>query len=408
MPGLLKKLDLAVPIRSNRRKPEAKKNNKLGLIMISLVLMVTGLWLTKNLGSNAFHFVFSQNNLQSTNDRVNVLLLGMAGGMHQGAFLTDSIIVASYHLKTGKVVLISIPRDLWLNNIRGKINSAYEIGLTSKEYNKNGLKFAEDKIDDILGIPIHYGIRLDFDGFAKAVDLIGGVDVEVPNTLDDYQYPITGKENDLCGYQETEVDLAPDQAKEQNLPSGKNKLLVNNRGKIASGAAVFNCRFEHLHISKGLNHLNGPTALKYVRSRHGLNGEGSDFARSKRQQLVIQAFRNKVLSAQTLLNPQKVGGLLSTLGKSIETDISPENYVDFYDLLKKQKDVTSLVLGDLDEGKSLFINPPPSNYGRAWVLTPPNDDFKIIQDYLKTVLDKQAITITGQQPSSSAVLKGKK
>lgn len=358
-----------------------------------------------NSSSLVFEFAFSKNKLLSNNDRVNVLLLGNAGGRHEGATLTDSIIVASYHLKTNNVLLISLPRDLWIPDANIKVNTLYQTGEDKGE----GLKYTKDHISEILGFPIHYSIRLDFNGFAKAVDLIGGLEVFVPNSFDDINFPIEGKEDELCGYKEEERELNEDQIKQLNLPSpapsdnwllisypinlGKNKVLVDPQGNIATDSATlrFDCRYEHIRFNAGLTSMDGETALKFVRSRQGTSGEGSDFARSRRQQLILQSFRSKVLSLETLANPQKIAGLISTLGDSVETDIPFERFLDFYNLTKRVEDVESIVLGNLGDGKSLFINPPLSDYGGAWVLTPVNNDFSQVQEYIKLKLDEQAI-----------------
>lgn len=399
MDSKLKKLDLQIaPDRGKQRRHEKmlKKIQPL-LIILSLVIAVAFAWSFLHTSSSVFQFAIGGGSaLKSTDDRVNILLLGLAGGKHDGAYLTDSIIVASYHLKSHKVTLISIPRDLWLDSIKNKVNAAYEVGLLGKN-GGNGLKFAEDKIDDILGIPIHYGIRIDFSGFAKAVDLVEGVDVEVPKTFDDYNYPITGKEDDLCGLQEKEIELNDEKIKmidpdgKLNLKAGKQKLLVDLNDKVATQAADFACRFEHIHFDKGVQHLDGETALKFVRSRMGTNGEGSDFARSRRQQLVLQSFRNKVLSLQTLFNVQKISGLISTFGESVETDIEKERFLELMSLLKKQDGSESIVLGDIGNGKSVFETGSPGVYG-AYVLVPPNNDFSNVKEYLKTKLDEAAVT----------------
>lgn len=392
-----------IPLSVNQRGEQRKFLKKLKpfLLIFSLIIIVMIIWSFFNSSNSVFQYVIKSatNPLKSTNDRVNVLLLGNAGGTHDGPELTDSIIVASYHLKSNKVTLISIPRDLWLEEVSGKVNSAYEIGEQRPE---GGLKYAEDKIDDILGIPIHYGVRLDFNGFAKAIDLVDGVDVEVPKTFDDYNYPITGKEDDLCGLKEKEMELSDEQAvflklkpgapnptalPDPDSPKKKYKVLVDDKDKIATEAADFSCRFEHIRYDKGKSRMNGETALKFVRSRMGTNGEGSDFARSRRQQLVLQAFRDKVLSLQTLINPQKITGLLSTFGKSIETDIEKERYLDFYNLVKKQSGASNIVLGDLGGGKSVFVVGVPSKYG-GFVLIPPDEDYNLVKDFVKQKLEE--------------------
>lgn len=381
--------------RSRQRKNLLKKFQPI-LIFATVIILAVFIWSFFSTSSSVFQFAFNRGSvLKSTGDRVNILMLGLAGGNHDGALLTDSIIVASYHLKSHKVTLISIPRDLWLDSIQNKVNAAYEMGLRDRN-GGDGLKFAEDKIDDILGFPIHYGVRVDFSGFSKAIDLFDGIDVEVPKTFDDYNYPITGKEDDLCGLEEREIDLTDEKISQidpegkLNFKSGKQKLIVDPSDKIATVAADFACRFEHIHYDKGLMHMDGETALKFVRSRMGTDGEGSDFARSRRQQLTLGAFRSKVLSLETLFNPQKIGGLINTFGKSFETDIETSRFLDFYGLLKNQDGVDSLVLGDLGNGKSILETGAPGKYG-AYVLIPPNNDFSPVQEFLKKKLDEDAI-----------------
>lgn len=386
----LKKLELHPP-----RPKKVVKKFFLLLFVVAAIVACGIFWFIATSAPSVFHYVFSINQLKSNDNRVNVLLLGNAGGSHAGAHLTDSIIFASYNLKTHKVVLVSIPRDLWVDSTKSKINAVYEIGAKRFPEDKGGLKFAEDKIDDIIGIPLHYGVRLNFSGFAKAIDLVEGIEVEVPKTFDDYNYPIEGKEDDLCGMTEKEIDLTEEELKELtiggnpiNLKAGKNKVIVNLEDKIATSSADFACRFEHIRFEQGLLHMEGTQALKFVRSRMGTNGEGSDFARSRRQQLVLQAFRQKVLSLETLFNIQKITGLVDTFGDTVETDIPVERLLDFYRLVKKVDNVSSLVLGDLGQGKSVLINPPPSDYGGAYVLIPPDGDFSGVKEFLHAELEK--------------------
>jgi anionic cell wall polymer biosynthesis LytR-Cps2A-Psr (LCP) family protein len=141
---------------------------------------------------------------------------------------------------------------------------------------------------------------------------------------------------------------------------------------------------------KGLQHMDGETALEFVRSRHASGVEGSDFARSKRQEKIIKAFKDKVLSAQTILNPAKVITLYETLKSSIDTDIQQTEFDDFIRLAQKMKNakIQSAVLDMGDEQTQrpgLLINPPASSdYNYAWVLTPRtgNGNFTEIQKYI--------------------------
>lgn len=383
----LRKIDLAPEdLKSGSNRGGFFKRFLVVFGVIALIFVISLIWSITTSTSSVFHFSIPKavESIKSTDGRVNVLLLGNGGGLHDGPDLTDSIIVASYNLKLKNVIFFSIPRDLWLDNIKYKINAAYEVGKSGG----SGLSFAQDKIDDVLGLPIHYGVRVDFDGFAKAIDLVGGIDVEVEKTFDDWLYPLNGKEDDLCGLTEAEIELSLDEARALSLTPGKKRVLVRADGKAATISADFACRYEHIHFDKGGAHLDGETALKFVRSRHGTNGEGSDFARSKRQQAVIEAFRKKVLSLPTLINPGKIVELLSTFSKSFETDIPKEKFLDFYNLSKNVTSSKSVVLGDLG-GSSLFINPSPADYGGAWVLVPRDGDFGKIAEFVHSTLLEQ-------------------
>ena len=376
-----------------------KQSASVKIIVLFAVLAIIGYaiwWFFTSSGSSAIDLAFNRNKIEQTEDKVNVLLLGNAGGKHDGATLTDSIILASYNTKTNKATLFSIPRDLWLDNVDAKINTIYQLGKREHE-DGDGLSYAKDKIGEIMGLPIHYGVRLDFNGFAKAVDLVEGVEVEVPKTFDDHVYPIEGKENDLCGLAEKEVEITEDQFKTLKLPAGtptekleggkvKIKTLVGLNDKIATESSDFACRFEHVHFEAGKLKMDGETALKFVRSRQGTNGEGSDFARSRRQQLVLDAFRSKVLSLETLLDPSKLLGLASTFGESFETDIPQDKFLQFYNLSKKLVSTENLVLGDLGKGESLLVVGPPGKYG-AFVMVPKDDNWQAIPDFVKLKLE---------------------
>lgn len=352
----------------------------------------------------SIRFIF-QSGLRQSDNRVNVLLLGNAGGIHEGAELTDTIIVASFNLKTKQVYLISLPRDLWIDDIKGKVNAIYEIGESKGK--GGGLSLGEQTIGNVLGLPVHYGVRVDFSGFTKAVDLLGGVNITVEKSFEDSLYPIEGRENDLCGLEEREMDFSSEEAKKLNIEPGKRKVLVLKDNKIATDSAepdkgfqYFPCRYETISFEAGETHMSGTTALKFVRSRMGTNSEGSDFARSRRQQLVLESFRKKAFSLETFSSPSKVSGLLSTFGQSFETDIPSGDMPHFYNLTKKTEGSRNLVLAtakDL-ETQNLFMHPPTGDFGGAWVLVPNGGNFDKLRQFIKKVLQGEVAV----EASSSA------
>jgi len=247
-----------------------------------------------------------------TDKSLNVLLLGYGGNEHDGGSLTDSITLVNINPESKKFNLISIPRDLWVpiptdwdNTTYGKINSAYAIGLDQTKYpNKKpefrgengGGSLAKYAVGKITGFNIDYFISVDFDRFSEIIDLIGGIEVNVPQTYDDNFYPLKGMENETCGFSEKEI---------ANFHKKYSDFELEKQ---------FTCRYERLHFDKGIVKLNGETALKFVRSRHG----DSDFGRSQRQHAVLEAIGNKVLNLNIL---HSANPLFKTLSGSVKSDL---------------------------------------------------------------------------------------
>ena len=311
---------------------------------------------------------------QAEPTNLNILLLGIGGGSHDGPNLTDTIILANLDGSKNKVTLTSIPRDLWVPDIEGynkKINEAYAKGEVKKK--GGGLTLADAVVEKTTGQSVDYVVRIDFNGFVRAVDLVGGLDIIVDKTLDDSRYPISDKEDDPCGFSEEEIkEFVATESAEQE---------ISNK---------FSCRYKHLYFEKGPQHLDGEQALEFVRSRHGLNGEGSDFARSKRQQKVITAFKDKIFSAQTLINPARIINLYNIVKDSIDTNIKQDEFDDFIRLAQKMREakITSLVIdtGDQINRKPGLLDEAPytEEYNFLSVLIPRvgNGDFSEIHQYI--------------------------
>lgn len=385
------------PLKFRKSKQNNLFKKLLALTLISTLLVLIVLFLiARSSPASYVSRILSNTSLSPADKQVNILLLGIAGGAHAGSNLTDTIIVASYNLKTNELYLFSIPRDLWLPSLKSKANAIYEIGLSDN----NGLGLAKTVMGNVLGIPIHYGLRMDFRGFVQAIDAIDGIEVEVERAFDDYLYPIQGAEDDLCGNTEKEMDFNESDAKKLNIEPGKRTVLITADGSIATdsaeedkGVKYFSCRYEHIKFDKGKTKMAGAVALAFVRSRHGTDGEGSDFKRAKRQQKVLEAVKNKALSLETLANPQKLADLVKVLGKSIDTDISIKDAVEFYKLSKNLDKTSNFILDDSpkkdlpNDRKSLLIHPLASDYGGAYVLVSQDDDFSAIQEYIRKILE---------------------
>lgn len=363
------------PLRSRRRRP-VRSRVKIALLIFVVVLLGIGLVRAGKYIPVLWDLMFKKE-LQFTqaatpDQKINLLLLGVGGGSHDGPDLTDTIIYANIDPNTKVVTLVSLPRDMWVTDLGAKVNTVYTFAEQKEE--ESGLDATKEMVTSILGQPIDYAIKIDFDGFVKAVDMAGGLDIDAENTFDDYEYPVSGMEADPCGLTEDRI--------------------ASLSAEIASGSATpvdaFPCRYEHLHFDRGPQKMDGVTALKYVRSRHGTGKEGSDFARSKRQEKIIAAFKERMLSVDTFLNPVKLVGLMNVLQDSIRTDIKEEEYDDFIKLAKKLEGakIKSAVIdtGDQSEERyGLLENPSISPiYKNQWVLAPRagNGDYSEIQKYV--------------------------
>jgi LCP family protein required for cell wall assembly len=199
--------------------------------------------------------------------QVNILLLGMGGEQNDAPYLTDSIMAVTIDPTTGRVMLLSIPRDLtvrmnlqnpptriWTN----KINAAFEVPYISiiccvaPEFQgrDGGGHAAEHEVGKVTGLTFDRYIGVDFVAFRDMVNALGGVDVCLSSNLDDYYYP------------------------------------DYYNGFIRGG----------IHYRAGCQHLNGEQALQVSRSRHAEQPQQqSDFARAHRQQDVMQAIKKKAI-----------------------------------------------------------------------------------------------------------------
>lgn len=280
--------------------------------------------------------------------RVNILLMGKGGPGHAGADLTDTLIVASIDPINKEAALVSVPRDLWVmvpGRGSGKINAVYanakNRALTESQDQEKaeraGVNALQDVISQVLGIPIHYYGMIDFEGFKQAVDIVGGVDIDVP----------------------------PELAVEEQLwdsTTGKNY---------------------YLKVPPGPQHFDSTKALYFTRSRKSsLRG---DFSRSERQRLFIQALAKKVLSAGTYTNPIKVSQLMSAFGDHLSTDLTVKNALRLMEIANGM---------DMSKVASIGLADPPNNFVRTDTVgdqsvvrpTAGFGDYSEIQNYIRSVL----------------------
>jgi polyisoprenyl-teichoic acid--peptidoglycan teichoic acid transferase len=275
--------------------------------------------------------------------RINILLLGLGGDNRPGKNLTDTIMIMSVDTKAKKVALLSLPRDLYVSlpnsNYSAKINSIYQYGLQNNE-DADAIK---KTVEDVTNLTVHYFVILDFEGFDKIINDIGGINVNVERDIYDPRYP------------------GP------------------------------NYSYETFEIKKGFAHLDGATALKYARERH--NDPEGDFGRAKRQQQVIQAVKNRVFSLQTFLNVVTLNNLLNTLEKHIKTDITIDDIESFIALSKEvdSQNITNVVADAWNKDSLLKVSHVYAGGAMMFILVPRVGNWSEVQDLAHNIFDLDAL-----------------
>lgn len=272
--------------------------------------------------------------------RINILLLGAAGEKKPGGNLTDTVMIMSIDTKDKKVAMLSLPRDFYVqipdSNSSTKLNSLYKIGISQQK----GMDLISEAVEKITSIRIDYRVAVDFDAFEKIIDAIGGVNVINQRDIHDTRYP------------------GP------------------------------NYSYETFSLSKGAHLLDGATALKYVRQRHG-DPEG-DFGRAKRQQQVVQSVKNKMFSLQTFFNVVALNNMLSALGENIKTDMKLEDIEKFIKLSKEvdTQNINNAVVDAWKPESLLKVSHVMLGDDRAFILVPRIGNYSEIQDLAQNIFDQ--------------------
>ena len=235
-------------------------------------------------------------------DDLAILLIGYGGAGHQGGYLSDIIQVAYLDFDNETTSLISIPRDLWVSlpsGTQNKVNAAYNLDRGNNDKNAS---ISKEMAQAITGIPIDYYAAIDFVGFQRLIGIeLGGIEVNVGETLDDPWYPIRGEELNTCGKSADEV---------AQLTAQYSGFQLEKQ---------FPCRYKHIYYEPGISKMEGGDALAYVRSRHG--SAGGDFSRSQRQQEMLEAIRKELFQLSTI---KKLPAIYKLATKHTQTDIDLE------------------------------------------------------------------------------------
>lgn len=260
-------------------------------------------------------------------DSITLLLIGS----HEKN--ADTIILANFNEKKNKIILISLPRDLYYKN--RKINDYY------RAY--GGGKFTEI-VSEITGLEITGYIGVDMYAFIDVINILGGIDVELKGNLTDPTYKV--RDNGV---------------------------------------------WKTLHYDKGFHHFNGIEALRIARSRH----TSSDFGRSDRQQLILQGVKDK-LNDLNISDMNKIYSIFKAVDEYLDTNLNSMEMISIFlkykNAMMEKKDGLSVFNVLYNTYSNIYLLKDQSkqyeegfNRG-AWILLPRNNDWNVIKWYIAELL----------------------
>ncbi len=252
--------------------------------------------------------------------RITILLTGVDSAPTRTHALTDTLVVLTVDPETGKAAMVSFPRDiaqfpLWDGRtFKGKINSLMTYARNHpREFPDGPLPTLIRELGYLLGTPIHYYAAIDLAGFERMIDAVGGVTLDVERRIADARYDWL-----------------------DGSPNG-------------------------FYLSAGRQHLDGRTALAYVRSRYGAGD--NDFTRAARQQQLLVALRAKLTDPAMLL---KLPEILDLAGDTIRTNFPPDRVSEMFELAGAidEAGIRRVVL----QPPEYSVHPPTSSTGGIYIL----------------------------------------
>lgn len=328
------------PVGKKARRPRRRRGCMIGCLSSLVIFLILGTFLFITAQRVlAFGSAISNQSPLSTqtgymggSQRVNFLIMGYGGSGHDGAYLTDSLVVVSLMPQSHHTTLISVPRDLWVQNPPNsgnysKINAVYTVASKNNADPSAGGNAVAQKISLVTGLQVNYWMTINFTGFRDFIDAIGGIDVDVPDAFT-AKYP-------------------------------------------ANDDPAVNPNWITVKFTRGLQHMDGQRAIIYARARYVLDNpaEGSDFARSQRQQLIMKAALTKMKQWQTWPH---MYGALDKLEHTLYSNLSLADLAEFalkMDLNTAHRaglsNANVLVDATSDDGQSILL--PQNN---NWALIP--------------------------------------
>lgn len=270
---------------------------------------------------------------KQTDGIVTMLVLGVDTLANRGDVpaLTDTMLLTSIHLKSGEIHLLPIPRDLWSEDYKTKVNSLYSYG--DEQTPGHPEQFPTTVIQDMTGVTIDHTIVISLETLADLIDTVEGVEIDVPVAFTDTKFP------------RTDVDVT----------------VEHDPAKL----------YKTISFQTGKQTMDGQTALEYIRSRHSEDEQGTDNARSSRQQLVIRALIEKLLARQTLRSTATLAQLYTLYSTHFNQYLPMTELISLGKVLYPYRSSLSFINESIslypESETGVIFHPPERQYQNQWV-----------------------------------------
>jgi LCP family protein required for cell wall assembly len=359
--------------RRSNKPPKSRRRKIISWIIriLLIILLIAGVYMgykfivngTSILQGNIFDVFKTDPLKEDENGRTNILVYGTSGSVedqrHDGANLTDTLMVLSVDQDKKNAYMVSLPRDLYIRYDSGcssgyefKVNELYQCVLAGGADEEKAASALGKEVTEVTGLAIQYYAHVNWAVVVKAVNAVGGVDVEV-------------KGNGSCAW--------------LGYPDGS---VVDTN---------MNIRFK-----PGTRHMNGDKALRFSRARGekaptcGL--DRGDYDRQANQQKVLKALQKKASSAETLTNIGKVTSLMDALGQNLRTDFATNEVQTLMGLVR---DLPSDKIKSIDlyeKGKELLTGGTSSVGASIQVPTAGMFDYSELQAFINKTLNATEVT----------------
>ncbi len=270
----------------------------------------------------------------ATNGKKNFLVLGLDSleSRPGSPALSDTILLISVDLQTGKVNSLPLPRDIWSEAYQTKINALYVYG--AERYPDRPEQFSEEVISELTGVPIHHTVLISLSSLEGIIDAVDGIEVDVPVGFSDSTFP------------KPDVDVTTVTDPEQ--------------------------LYQAITFEKGPQQMSGERALQYIRSRNSDTAEeATDVARNRRQQVVLTSLIQKITSRDVLFNPEIVAKLYVLYQETFEKQLPISEVLSTGFTLVENDAQPEMIAHNLpifpEDENGVIEHPPVSEYNNQWV-----------------------------------------